>query len=245
MSEVVRLSDVEAVAQEAAKRWVEIARAAVAERGVFDIALSGGSTPSLLYRMMATQPWCDQVPWGQTAVFWGDERRVPASHADSNYRMARDLLLDHVSIPPQQIYRMPSEGLMGSDARDYEEAIRRHFNLSSRDWPRFDLMLLGMGADGHIASIFPGTRAISDRSNMVLVYEVPQLRTERMTLGMSVINHARNILLMVTGDEKAKMVHIVLEESKRTSTYPAQAIEPVDGNVVWLLDRAAASLLSD
>jgi 6-phosphogluconolactonase len=158
--------------------------------------------------------------------------------------MAREALLAHVPIPQDRIFRLPTEGLASSDSRDYEQRIRRHFELGPRDWPRFDLFLLGMGADGHIASIFPGTRAVSDRSTMVLIYEVPQLRVERITLTLPVINHARNVLFLVTGTEKAAMVKAVLEGQRKVSTYPAQAVQPVDGSVVWLLDQAAASELS-
>lgn len=244
MSEVIKLADAEAVAQEAARRWAQIAQAAVNEKGAFNIALSGGSTPAILYRLMASEPWINQAPWSRTAVFWGDERRVSPSHADSNYRMAREHLLDHVPIPPPQVFRMPSEGLAGNDARTYEQELRQHFGLGPHDWPRFDLILLGMGTDGHIASIFPGTRAVSDRSNMVLVYEVPQLHAERMTLTVPVINQARNVLFLVTGEDKASIVQSVLEGGQRSSTYPAQAVRPVDGDAVWLLDSAAASRLS-
>src|SRR5687768_14609322 len=129
--------------------------------------------------MMASDSYSQQVPWAQTFVFWGDERRVPASHADSNYRMARETLLDHVPIPSDQIYRMPSDGLNRIDADAYDRTLRRRFEIGPREWPRFDLMLLGMGTDGHVASIFPGTRAVSDLTAMVLVYEVPQLREDR------------------------------------------------------------------
>jgi 6-phosphogluconolactonase len=235
-TEVIKLADAEAVAQEAARRWVDIAQSSVTERGIFNVALSGGNTPMLLYSLMASEPWVSQAPWSQTAVFWGDERRVSPSHADSNYRMARELLLDHVPVPSQQVFRMPSEGLASGDASAYEQSIRQHFRLGPRDWPRFDLMLLGMGADGHIASIFPGTRAISDRSSMVLVYEVPKLHEERITLTLPVINQARNALLLVAGEDKAGVVQAVIEGTQRSSTYPAQAVELADGKAVWLLD---------
>ncbi len=243
MSEIVRLATPAEVAREAARRWAEIAQAAVSERGRFSVVLAGGKAPVELYKLLASEPWRSQAPWEHTAVFWGDERRVPASHPDSNYRMARELLLDFVPIPQSQIFRMPSEGLAGGDIREYEERIRRYFDLGPREWPRFDLFLLGMGADGHIASIFPGTRAVSDRTNMVVVYEVPQLRAERMTLTLPVINHARHVLFLVTGLDKARVVKAVLEGPQRVSTYPAQAVQPVEGAVVWLLDQAAASEL--
>lgn len=239
MSEIVRLATPEAAAEEAARRWVQLAKHAVAERGRFNIALSGGSTPAALYELMRSEPWRSEAPWAQTFVFWGDERRARAGGADTNYHMAREALLDHVPVPQEQVFRMPSEGLVSSDTRSYEQKIRRHFDLGPQDWPRFDLFLLGMGADGHIASIFPGTRAVSDRSNLVLVYEVPQLHAERITLTLPAINHARNILFLVTGAEKAEVVAKVLRGPRMPSTYPAQDVEAVDGTLVWLLDAAA------
>lgn len=243
MSEIITLPHIEAIIEEAASRWVQIAQDAVAERGAFRIALSGGSTPRPLYLLMASEPYRDQVPWEQTYVFWVDERRVPPSHPDSNYRLAAEALLRHVPIPREQIFRMDGEELAGSAARDYAEAIRRHFDLGFRDWPRFDLVLLGMGPDGHTASIFAGTRAVSDLSNMVLVYEVPQLRAERMTLTLPAINNARHILFLVAGEDKAEALRAVLHGDYRPSTYPAQAVKPVDGTLTWLVDSAAASLL--
>lgn len=244
MTEIVRLPDAEAVAREAARRWIEIARQAVEERGAFRIALSGGETPRLLYRLMASEPWRDQAPWAETHVFWCDERRVPPSDPRSNYRMARETLLDHVPIPSEQVYRMQGGGLISSATSDYEEKLRRHFRLGRGEWPRFDLILLGMGTDGHTASIFPGTRAVSDLSHMVLVYEVPQLGVERMTLTLPVINNARHILFLVVGEEKAETLAAVLEGDYRPSTYPAQAARPVDGTLTWLVDEAAASRLT-
>ena len=244
MAELVILPDLAAVVQEAARRWVAVAGQAVAERDMFRIALSGGSTPRPLYELMASEPWRSQAPWAKTYVFWGDERRVPPSHPDSNYGMAYESLLRHVPIPADHVFRMDGEGLASSAAHDYTAKLTRHFGLGRREWPRFDLVLLGLGADGHIASIFPGTRAVSDLSNMVVVYPVPQLGVERMTLTLPVFNHARNILFLVSGGEKADILACVLEGERRPSTYPAQAIAPVDGTLVWLVDEAAASKLS-
>jgi len=241
VSELVTLSDPQAVAAEAARRWVEIAQQSVSERGSFSVALSGGSTPGLLYTLLAEDSWKSQTPWDKTYVFWGDERRVPASHPDSNYRMAREALLEKVGIPPENVFRMPSEGLATGDGHSYENVIRTHFNLAYGEWPRFDLILLGLGADGHTASIFPGSRAVSDLSNMVLVYSVPRLDMERITLTVPVLNHARNILFLVTGNEKSAILAQVIVEKRRTSRYPAQAVQPSDGNLVWLVDKAASA----
>jgi 6-phosphogluconolactonase len=243
VAEIVRLPDADAVAGEAAERWVQIAQAAVNERGTFSIALAGGDTPRPLYELMASQPWRDQAPWAGTHIFWGDERRVPASDPESNYHMAREALLDHVPVPAEQIHRMEGGGLSGRAAREYEDKLWRYFKFERGEWPRFDLALLGMGADGHTASIFPGTRAIGDRSSMVLVYDVPRLGVERITLTPPVFNNARHILFLVTGEEKAAALEAVLNGPRQPSTYPAQAIQPVDGSLVWLVDEAAASQL--
>jgi 6-phosphogluconolactonase len=242
VSELVVLSDINQIAQEAAQRWVEIAQGAVAERGSFSVALSGGSTPRTLYELLAADPWRSQAPWESTHVFWGDERRVPATDPQSNYRMAREALLEHVSVPSEQIYRMHGEDLLSSAVRDYENKLWRYFKPGHGEWPRFDLILLGLGPDGHTASIFPGTRAVSDLSHLVLAYQVPQLAAERMTLTLPVINHAHHILFLVAGQEKAHVLANVLEGESRPSTYPAQAVRPVDGTLAWLVDQAAAEL---
>ncbi len=243
MSEIATFPDLAAVAEEAARRWVQIAGEAVERQGRFTIALSGGSTVEPLYRLMASEPWRSQAPWAHTYVFWGDERRVPPTHPDSNYRMATELLLSQVPVPPRHIFRMAGEDLAKSAEKDYRYALERHFGLGRREFPRFDLMLLGLGADGHIASIFPGTRAVSDLSSMVIVYPVPQLGVERMTLTLPVFNNARHILVMVAGAEKAGALYSVLRGPYAPSTYPAQALKPVDGTLTWLVDEAAASRL--
>ncbi|MBN1310830.1 MAG: 6-phosphogluconolactonase [Anaerolineae bacterium] len=243
MAEIIQLKGLEEIAGEAARRWAQIAQEAVAARGAFRVMLSGGETPRSLYQLMAAESWRDQAPWGQTYVFWSDERRAGPSDPESNYRMARETLLDHVPIPADHIFQLQGVGLASGIARDYENKIRQHFELDRKQWPRFDLVLLGLGSDGHIASIFPGTRAVSDLSNMVLVYEVLALKAERVTVTLPVINHARNILFLVAGDEKADAVWEALEGPFQPSTHPSQAVKPVDGSVTWLVDKAAASRL--
>jgi 6-phosphogluconolactonase len=242
--EIVVLPDLNQVAQEAARRWVEIAQGAAADRGSFSVALSGGSTPRTLYEMLAGEPWRSQAPWESTHVFWGDERRVPSSDPQSNYRMARETLLDHVPIPSGQIYRMLGEDLLSSAIGDYEDKLWRYFRFGRGEWPRFDLVLLGLGPEGHTASIFPGTRAVSDQSNMVLAYPVPQLGVERITLTLPVINHAHHIIFLVAGQKKAGALAKTLEGERRPSACPAQAVQPVDGTLTWLVDQAAASELT-
>ncbi len=243
VAEVKVLPNLGAVAEEAARYWVQVARAAVEERGVFRIALTGGEAARRLYEIMASEPYVNQAPWAQTAIFWSDERRVPPSHPESLYHLARTTLLDRVPIPREHIFRMDGEGLARMAASAYEETLQRHFKLGRGEWPRFDLVLLDMGADGHIASIFPGTRAVSDLTNMVVVYQVPQLRAERITLTLPVFNHARHVLIFATGAEKAATLAAVLHGPHRPSTYPAQAIHPVEGSLIWLADEDAAAQL--
>ena len=241
MAEVVRLGDLEALSQEAARRWLAIAQKAVAERGKFSIAISGGNTPRRLFQIMASSPYKDQAPWAQTHVFWADERRVPPNDPQSNYLMACETLLNFVPVPATQVNRMLGEGLLSDATADYENKLRRYFDLGARDWPRFDLVLLGLGPDGHTASIFPGTRAVSDLTHMVLVYEVPQMHSERVTLTRRVFNNSRSVIFLVSGSDKAKPLAETLEGPALPSTYPAQVIQPTDGQVVWLVDKAAAA----
>lgn len=243
MAEIVRFASREALVEDAARRWANAAAQAVSERGRFSVALAGGSTPRPLYQMLASEPYASALPWEATFVFWGDERRVPPGHPDSNYGMAADVLLNHVPVPRDHVYRMDGEDLANSAARAYDRALAYHFDLGPRDMPRFDLILLGLGADGHTASIFPGTRAVSDRSNRVLVYTVPQLHSERMTLTLPVLNNARHVLFLASGEDKAAALAAVTQGTYRPSTLPAQAVDPQDGTLVWLVDAAAASLL--
>lgn len=243
MAEVIKLSDLEALSQDAARRWLSIAQKAVTERGKFSVALSGGNTPRRLYQIMASSPYKEQAPWAQTYIFWGDERRVPPSDDQSDYKMARETLLDFVPVPPENINRMLGEGLASAAVRDYETRLDRFFGLDERDWPRFDLVLLGLGPDGHTASMFPGTRAVSDVTNKVIVFEVPQLKVERMTLTRRVFNNARNVIFLVSGADKAPALAATLEGPDLPSKYPARVINPTDGNLIWLVDQAASAEL--
>ncbi|MGF1505547.1 MAG: 6-phosphogluconolactonase [Anaerolineae bacterium] len=241
--EFVVLPDPDAVAQEAARRWQAAAASAIERDGRFSVMLSGGSTPETLYKLLAQEPWRTDLPWEQTYLFWGDERRVPPGHPDSNFRMVQEALLDHVPVPPDQIFPLDGVCLARSSARDYERKLRDHFKLGRRDWPRFDLTLLGLGEDGHTASIFPGTRAVSDLSNMTVVYEVPQLGTQRMTVTLPVINNSRAILILAVGPRKADILATVRGADNMPSTYPIEAIDPADGTLTWLVDEDAAAKL--
>jgi 6-phosphogluconolactonase len=244
LTNVIRLKDHEAISQRALEIWKLASRKVIEEKGSFSIALSGGKTPRRLYELVASDTHRSEFDWKNTYVFFGDERRVAPTHEDSTYRIVKDLLVNHVPLPSENFFAMQGIGLASADARDYENALKKHFQLQRGEWPVFDLILLGMGADGHIASIFPGTRAVSDLTNMVVVYEVPKLHQERITLTTPVLSHARRLLFLVSGADKAPALASTLEGPYQPSTYPAQAIKPADGGEFqWLVDEDAASQL--
>jgi 6-phosphogluconolactonase len=230
-----------AVAEEIA----EAARQAVEERGRFSWALSGGSTPRDLYRSLASEAWRDRMPWPAIHFFWGDERHVPPDHPDSNFRMAREAMLDAVPVPPENIHRIHAEEPDAQRAAaEYEATLRVFFGLTSGDesggWPRFDLILLGLGKDGHTASLFPGSPAVHERERLVVAPWVESQRTFRITLTPPVLNQARRAIFLVAGEDKAEAVHEVIRGERNPDRYPAQVVE---GNCLWMVDRAAARLL--
>ena len=233
--------DPAALAREAAGRFVALAGAAVAGRGRFVVALSGGSTPKALLGLLAGTPYRDEIDWGRVHVAWGDERCVPPDDEQSNYRMAREALLERVPISPGQIHRMPAELPDPRAAADaYEATLRRFFALSPGGWPRFDLIHLGMGTEGHTASLFPGSPVLGERERLVAAPFVEQLGAHRITLTPPAINAAREVQFLVAGAEKAAIVRRVLREPRDPSELPAQVVAPTEGRLVWLLDAAAA-----
>jgi 6-phosphogluconolactonase len=244
------LADAPAVQQAAAEVFAAETAAAVRARGAAFVALSGGSTPRALHALLADEagPFRARVPWASLHVFWGDERHVPPDHADSNYRMARETLLSRVPIQPGQIHRMPGEERDAARAAErYAETLRQvfvaHGRLAER-WPRFDLVLLGMGADGHTASLFPGTGAVHEAQRLVVAPWVPKLGSHRITLTAPVLNHASTAAFLVTGADKAEALAAVLEGPPQPDVYPSQVVRPLDGTLLWLVDRAAAARLS-
>lgn len=225
----------------AAGEVVRGAAKAVQERGLFTWALSGGSTPRDLYRLLTTPPYNDQLPWSAMHVFWGDERHVPPDDADSNFRMAREAMLDAVPLPAANIHRIHAEEPdAGVAAKAYETELRGFFHLAPGEWPRFDLILLGLGKDAHTASLFPGGEAVHESERMVVAPWVEAQNTFRITLTAPVLNHARLTVFLAAGDDKAEPLRAVLEGARDPERYPAQIVE---GNRLWLVDRAAASLL--
>lgn len=240
MAEIVRYTDAEALARAAAQQVVLLAQQAISTRGHFSIVLSGGSTPRMLYEALARLPFRDQIDWQNTHVFWGDERCVPPDHADSNYHMAHKALLTHVPVDTKQIHRLRGEDAPDLAASTYETALKRFFAPQS---PQFDLILLGLGDDGHTASLFPGTTALHEETRWVAANYVPKLAAWRLTLTPHVINQAAAIVFLVVGEGKADILREVVHGPYQPELYPAQRIEPETGRLIWMVDEAAASLL--
>jgi 6-phosphogluconolactonase len=239
--QVVVLSDPEALAAEAADRFVELAQAAVAANGRFSVALTGGSTPQDMYHLLAQSPRREQVDWANVYIFWGDERFVPPDDSDSLWRMAQETFLDDVPLPADNIHPMPTVGLTAAAAAGhYAQTLSRFFAPGP---PRFDLILLGMGPDTHIASIFPGHPAATapDEQLVIAVSNSPKPPPTRLTLTFHVINQAANIIFLVAGSDKAGAVAQVLSGEQDPGQWPAQGVQPQNGRLLWLLDQAAAA----
>ncbi|HJR06125.1 MAG TPA: 6-phosphogluconolactonase [Pyrinomonadaceae bacterium] len=229
------------VARAAADRFVELARESIEARGRFSVALAGGSTPKRIYELLASDELRDQVNWSEVHIFFGDERCVPPDDADSNYRMANEALLSQVPLPEQNVHRMRGEGDAVANARLYEDELRGFFG--DVDWPQFDLIMLGMGDDGHTASLFPETHALDVQSAWVTSNWVEKFNTYRVTLTAPAINHARNVMFIVTGASKAERLQEVLYGARDAHRLPSQLIQPQEGALAWFLDEAAAKLL--
>jgi 6-phosphogluconolactonase len=230
--------------QAAADEVLRAAAAAIAQRGRFTIALSGGSTPRNMYALIAANA-STSLPWEKMFFFWGDERHVPPNDPESNYRMANEALLSKVPVPPANIFPVPTENPdADAAARAYEETLRRFFAVSPGDFPRFDLILLGLGPDGHTASLFPETAALREKSRLVVANWVEKMKTSRITFTLPVLNAARCVAFLVSGADKAPALHEVLEGKAPGEKYPSKLVHPTDGKLIWFVDRAAASELS-
>ena len=236
---VLVFDDPEAVARAAARRVVELAGESIVARGTFSLALSGGSTPRRVYELLAGGEFGGRVEWPAVHVFFGDERAVPPDHPDSNYRMANEALLSRVPIPPENVHRIEGLGDAAANASDYESVMRGYFG--GAEWPRLDLVLLGMGDDGHTASLFPGTPALGERRAWAAANWVEKLGAWRVTLTAPAINEARHVLFLVTGAGKAARLREVLKGGRDPARLPSQFIAPRDGTLEWFADRAAAA----
>jgi len=237
--------DPAALARRATRHLVEMVTEAAEANGRARVAVSGGSTPKAAFQLLAdpNQPFRKRMPWEDLELFWVDERTVPPGHPESNYRMTREALLDHVTMVPQQIHRMEGELEPEVAAARYESEIRNTFRLEGAELPRFDLISLGMGDDGHTASLFPHTAAIHELSRLVIANQVPQKDTWRITLTWPVINHARSVFFLIAGADKAQPVHDVFIGPRDPERLPSQLIWPSGGILTLFLDKAAAALL--
>lgn len=236
-------SDLADLSRQAAAQFVDMARRAVEEHGRFTVCLSGGSTPRGTYALLAAEPLRSQVPWSKVEIFWGDERVVPLDQPDNHHQMASDILLSMVPIPAHNIHRAWVEvGKSAQAAEQYESMLRSFFDLADDEIPRFDLILLGLGADGHMASLFPGTAALGETKCLVAANYVTKLGADRLTLTLPVLNNARQIIFLVSGVKKADALQGVLEDDCRTDL-PARLLCPRDGKVLWMVDKDAASKL--
>ena len=240
------MSDAAALAEATAEVIVTAAEEAVRTSGRFSIALSGGSTPHGVYALLATDDKRRAaIAWDKVHVFWGDERHVAPDHPDSNFRMANDTLLSRVPIDPAQIWRMKGEYPDASKAADeYERDLRDAFKLLAGELPRFDLVLLGIGTDGHTASLFPDTPVLKETERLVAANWVPRLQTDRITLTVPVLNNAACAVFQVEGAEKSAVLKDVLEGPYRPERLPAQLVSPHRGRLLWIVDRSAASALA-
>ena len=228
---------VQAAAEQIARALIESVRA----RGRASVALSGGSTPRGVYSLLASDQFRSNIPWQGVHLFWGDERCVPPTDAESNYRMVNDALLQFIRIPVENVHRIVGEGNPAEAAALYERELRQVFGLQEDGVPRFDLMLLGLGEDGHTASLFPGTSAVNETTRLVTELYVEKLNAYRVTLTFPVINHSRQVVFLVSGKSKAPILREVLQNS--LLTYPAQLVHPSSGELHWLVDQDAASRL--
>lgn len=243
---LVPFADAEELAQAAARAFVHHARAAIHSRGKFTTALSGGSTPKRLFELLAAPPFASQVDWSRVHLFWGDERSVPPDHPESNYATAAKTLLPRVGIPAGNVHRLEAERPdRAAAARDYQAKLATVLGAAANDGPpSLDLVLLGMGPDGHTASLFPGNAALGETHAWVVpVHNSPKPPPERLSLTLPLINRARTVLFLVGGADKADTLYQVLEGAPDGIRYPSQLVKPADGQLIWYLDRAAAAKL--
>ena len=240
------LADTEAISRAAAEIIIKGISDCLQAQDTYSIALSGGSTPRRLYELLANDAKLqEQIHWDRVHFFWGDERHVPPGHPDSNYRMADTALLSKVPIPSTNIHRIKAEDSDADKvAADYEQEIRRFFKIDTGQMPGFNCVLLGMGPDGHTASLFPGTSAIEETKRLAVANWIEKFQSYRITLTGPLFNNADRILFLVGGIEKAETLKAVLEDDSKTTRFPVQLIQPTHAEVTWFLDQPAAGRLS-
>jgi 6-phosphogluconolactonase len=244
--EIRILADGAAIARRAAQEFVQAAVAAVQQKDAFNVALAGGSTPRALYSLLATDAALrSQVPWDKMHLFFGDERHVGPDDPDSNFRMATEAMISKVPLRPKQVTRIKGEYPDTEQAaREYEQALREYFKLKDGEYPRFDLVLAGMGNEGHTLSLFPGTKALHADGRIVVRNWIGKLYSERITLTAPAASNAAQVIFMVTGADKAPALKAVLEGPFEPEQLPAQLLQPKNGKLLWLVDTAAGGMLS-
>lgn len=235
-----RFNDPESLSRAAADLFVQQAQAAVSERGRFSVALSGGHTPQRVYQLLAQPPWRDQTPWADVHVFWGDERCVAADDDRNNARMAHRALLAHVPVAPDHVHPIRCDGTPREGAERYEELLRAHLSAEAAV---LDLVFLGLGQNGHTASLFPGSPVLEEKKRWAADVYVAEQKMYRVTLTPVMINTARVVTFLVFGRDKAQILRTVLEGPVDTRRLPAQLIRPLGGRLIWMVDRAASSQL--
>jgi 6-phosphogluconolactonase len=241
--EIIICRDTAALARKAVEDFCEFTNQ---DRIVDDrsaVVLSGGSTPKSLYRLLATPKYRRHVPWEDVHFFWGDERCVPPDHPDSNYRMVHELLLSKVKIPARNIHRMAGEKDPSVAAAEYENELKEFFHLSAGELPTFHIVLLGLGEDGHTASLFPGSAAASETERLVIAAHVEKLNADRLTLTLPVLNHAERVIFLVDGKSKSATVKEILGATN-VSPYPAAQVKHAVHVLEWLITQDAASDLT-
>jgi 6-phosphogluconolactonase len=237
-SDVRVFADVNELSMQAAEAAASVINESVRDTGRCSLVLSGGNTPRTLYSLLGSK-FRDQISWAQVQVFWGDERYVSPDDPDSNYRMAKETLLDHVPCPPANVHPMPTH-FPSSDAaaRDYEKTLRNYFET---DLPSFDLVFLGLGEEGHSASLFPGSPALAEQTRWVVAVNAPADPPRRLTLTLPALTRAANIYIIVSGSKKARTLHDVLTAVPDPNTYPASGVRLSEGTLTWWVDREAAA----
>ncbi|MGH7984928.1 MAG: 6-phosphogluconolactonase [Candidatus Binataceae bacterium] len=241
-SNIVVLENAQALHVRVAEEIAHIAGEAICTHGEFTLCLTGGSTPAGAYELLATR-FHLSVDWKEVQFFWGDERCVPPGDEASNYGMANRTMLSKLTLQPSQVHRIHGERPPAQAARDYETDLRNFFPQAEDEFPRFDLILLGLGENAHIASLFPQHAAIHENQRLTVAVEVDAPQRHRVSLTAPVLNHAARVIFLVSGEAKARAVYDVLEGPRDPDRFPGQIIAPADGEVLWLVDRAAAGKL--
>lgn len=239
--DLVICKDTAELSGQTADRFIEIAQRSIRSSGRFAVALSGGSTPKNLYSRLSSPAYQERLSWPNVHLFWGDERCVPPDHPDSNFRMVKEALLSKIEIPPENVHRMAGEREPSTAASEYEKHLQEFFLVKNGALPRFDLILLGVGDDGHTASLFPGSGALHETKRLVLAPFVEKLKSHRLTLTLPVLNQGGEVWFLVTGSDKAGIIKEIFSAS---ADLPAAKVQPENGKLMWFITQDAAAGIS-